>query len=264
MANLKEHGLIVSCQAVKGEPLYGLHIMGHFARAAVLGGAAGIRANYVEDINEITAEVDVPVIGIIKAEYPDSEVYITPTLKEVKALLTTKCSVIALDATKRSRPNGEKIEDLIKYIRENAPEVEIMADCSNYEEAKRADELGFDYIGTTLLAHPDASQEELHVRQWTPYELKDEPDATTALTAILEYMQRNQLDALHTSTQIIIAPGYTYKIVNRIITNFHQPQSTLLLLVSAFVKGDWRKIYDYALAHDFRFLSYGDSSLLIP
>lgn len=141
MANLKEHGLIVSCQAVKGEPLYGLHIMGHFARAAVLGGAAGIRANYVEDINEITAEVDVPVIGIIKAEYPDSEVYITPTLKEVKALLTTKCSVIALDATKRSRPNGEKIEDLIKYIRENAPEVEIMADCSNYEEAKRADEL---------------------------------------------------------------------------------------------------------------------------
>lgn len=120
------------------------------------------------------------------------------------------------------------------------------------------------YIGTTLLAHPDASQEELHVRQWTPYELKDEPDATTALTAILEYMQRNQLDALHTSTQIIIAPGYIYKIVNRIITNFHQPQSTLLLLVSAFVKGDWRKIYDYALAHDFRFLSYGDSSLLIP
>ena len=91
-----------------------------------------------------------PVIGIIKAEYPDSEVYITPTLKEVEALLTTKCSVIALDATKRARPNGEKLEDLIKYIRENAPEVEIMADCSNYEEAKRADELGFDYIGTTL------------------------------------------------------------------------------------------------------------------
>ena len=113
MANLKEHGLIVSCQAVKGEPLYGLHMMGHFARATVLGGAAGIRANYVEDINEITAKVDVPVIGIIKAEYPDSEVYITPTLKEVKALLTTKCCVIALDATKRVRPNGEKLEDLI-------------------------------------------------------------------------------------------------------------------------------------------------------
>ena len=138
MANLKEHGLIVSCQAVKGEPLYGLHMMGHFARAAVLGGASGIRANYVDDINEITAQVDVPVIGIIKAVYPDSEIYITPTLKEVKALLTTKCSVIALDATNRTRPNGEKLEDLIKYIRENAPQVEIMADCSNYEEAKRA------------------------------------------------------------------------------------------------------------------------------
>ena len=155
MAKLKEHGLIVSCQAVKGEPLYGLHMMGHFARAAVLGGATGIRANYVEDINEITAEVDVPVIGIIKAEYPDSEVYITPTLKEVKALLTTKCSVIALDATKRARPNGEKLGDLIKYIRDNAPEVEIMADCSNYEEAKRADELGFDYIGTTLRGYTE-------------------------------------------------------------------------------------------------------------
>ena len=109
----------------------------------------------LRDINEITAEIDVPVIGIIKAEYPDSEVYITPTLKEVKALLTTKCSVIALDATKRARPNGEKLEDLIKYIRENAPEVEIMADCSNYEEAKRADELGFDYIGTTLRGYTE-------------------------------------------------------------------------------------------------------------
>ena len=69
---------------------------------------------------------------------------------------------------------------------------------------------------------------------------------------------------LHSSTQIIIAPGYHYHIVKRMVTNFHQPQSTLLLLVSAFVKGDWRSIYDYALAHDFRFLSYGDSSLLIP
>ena len=141
MANLKEHGLIVSCQAVKGEPLYGLHMMGHFARAAVLGGASGIRANYVEDINEITEQVDVPVIGIIKEIYDGSDVYITPTLKEVKALLTTKCSVIALDATDRARPNGEKLEDLIGYIRKNAPHVEIMADCSTYEEAKHADQL---------------------------------------------------------------------------------------------------------------------------
>ena len=155
MANLKENGLIISCQAVEGEPLYGLHMMGHFARAAVLGGASGIRANYVEDINEISEQVDVPIIGIIKAMYDGSDVYITPTLKEVKELLTTKCSVIALDATNRERPNGEKLEDLVKYIRENAPEVEIMADCSTYEEAKAADEMGFDYVGTTMRGYTE-------------------------------------------------------------------------------------------------------------
>lgn len=155
MANLKEHGLIVSCQAVKGEPLFGLHMMGDFARAAVLGGASGIRANYVSDINEITDQVDVPVIGIIKAVYEGSDVYITPTLKEVKELLTTKCKVIALDATKRERPNGAKLEDLVKYIRDNAPDVEIMADCSTYEEAKAADEMGFDYVGTTMRGYTE-------------------------------------------------------------------------------------------------------------
>ncbi len=149
MANLKR-GLIVSCQAVKGEPLYGLGIMKYMARAAVQGGAAGIRANYVSDIKDIKSEVDVPVIGIIKAEYEGSDVYITPTLKEVKELLTTGCEVIALDATTRPRPNGEKLEDLVKYIRENAPQVEIMADCSDFEEAKVAHDLGFDYIGSTM------------------------------------------------------------------------------------------------------------------
>ena len=149
MANLKR-GLIVSCQAVKGEPLYGLGIMKYMARAAVQGGAVGIRANYVSDINDIKSEVDVPVIGIIKAEYEGSDVYITPTLKEVKELLTTGCEVIALDATTRERPEGTKLEDLVKYIRENAPQVEIMADCSDFEEAKRAHELGFDYIGSTM------------------------------------------------------------------------------------------------------------------
>lgn len=149
MANLKR-GLIVSCQAVIGEPLYGLGIMKYMARAAVQGGAVGIRANYVSDINDIKSEVDVPVIGIIKAEYEGSDVYITPTLKEVKELLTTGCEVIALDATTRERPEGAKLEDLVKYIRENAPQVEIMADCSDFEEAKRAHELGFDYIGSTM------------------------------------------------------------------------------------------------------------------
>jgi len=124
------------------------------------------------------------------------------------------------------------------------------------------------YIGVTLQSNPDASENDLHVRQWMPYEYADSESnpisAKQALQNIKDYLDRNALDALHTSTQIIIAPGYDYKIVKMLVTNFHQPQSTLLLLVSAFVKGDWHKIYDYALAHDFRFLSYGDSSLLIP
>ena len=119
------------------------------------------------------------------------------------------------------------------------------------------------YIGVTLSQHPDAQEADLHVRQWQPYETHPTLRATEALKHILHYMERHRLDALHTSTQIIIAPGYEYKVVKRMITNFHQPQSTLLLLVSAFVKGDWKRIYDYALSHDFRFLSYGDSSLLI-
>ena len=128
------------------------------------------------------------------------------------------------------------------------------------------------YIGVTISKHPEATEKELHVPQWMPYEYAEDiqqgkcHELTTieALTCIHEYMKRYSLEVLHTSTQIIIAPGYNYHIVRRIVTNFHQPKSTLLLLVSAFVKGDWKKIYDYALQHDFRFLSYGDSSLLMP
>ena len=107
----------------------------------------------------------------------------------------------------------------------------------------------------------------MHVKQWQPYETALETAATPAvdaLQAIIAYLDRHHMETLHSSTQIIIAPGYEYRIVKAMVTNFHQPQSTLLLLVSAFLHGDWRKIYDYALAHDFRFLSYGDSSLLIP
>ena len=120
------------------------------------------------------------------------------------------------------------------------------------------------YMGVYLDMHPDATEEELHVRQWTPYEIKAMLTPMEAIKNVLNYLDRNDLSALHSSTQIIIAPGYEYKIVKMLVTNFHQPQSTLLLLVSAFVRGDWRTIYDYALSHDFRFLSYGDSSLLIP
>ena len=120
------------------------------------------------------------------------------------------------------------------------------------------------YIGILISMNPEANQEELHVKQWMPYEPHPALTPVESLQNILDYLTRNNMEALHTSTQIIIAPGYEYKIVKKIVTNFHQPQSTLLLLVSAFVKGDWKKIYDYALSHDFRFLSYGDSSLLIP
>lgn len=126
------------------------------------------------------------------------------------------------------------------------------------------------YMGVYLEKNPEASEEDLHVKQWDPYDggrnggLVEGISPEKAIQNILDYLDRNHLEALHSSTQIIIAPGYEYKIVKFLITNFHQPQSTLLLLVSAFVKGDWRTIYKYALAHDFRFLSYGDSSLLIP
>jgi len=122
------------------------------------------------------------------------------------------------------------------------------------------------YIGCKLQTNPDATEDELHVNQWEPYGQTQTNRLSTidSLRNILEYLDRHNLPALHTSTQIIIAPGYEYHIVRMMVTNFHQPQSTLLLLVSAFVKGDWRKIYNYALSHGFRFLSYGDSSLLIP
>jgi S-adenosylmethionine:tRNA ribosyltransferase-isomerase len=120
------------------------------------------------------------------------------------------------------------------------------------------------YMGLKVLRNPDIPEEQLHVNQWEPYEGGRLDSVRHSVEALLDWMNRNDLSTLHSSTQIIIAPGYDYKIVKMLVTNFHQPQSTLLLLVSAFVHGDWHKIYDYALAHDFRFLSYGDSSLLIP
>lgn len=126
------------------------------------------------------------------------------------------------------------------------------------------------YMGVKLEHDKNLTEEQLHVFQWEPYENEVEGGLINQITPqkaiqnILDYLNENELNALHSSTQIIIAPGYEYKYVKMLITNFHQPQSTLLLLVSAFVKGNWKTIYDYALSHDFRFLSYGDSSLLIP
>lgn len=121
------------------------------------------------------------------------------------------------------------------------------------------------YIGLHLKQHPDAPANGIHVPQWAPYgdNVPDIPP-TEALRQIAAYLDTHGADTLRATTQIILAPGYEYKIVKAMITNFHQPGSTLLLLVSAFLKGNWKPVYQYALAHGFRFLSYGDSSLLFP
>jgi S-adenosylmethionine:tRNA ribosyltransferase-isomerase len=122
------------------------------------------------------------------------------------------------------------------------------------------------YMGLILETCPDASPEELRISQWFPYSgahCRPPISVGRSLHNLLDYLEKKDLDTLTARTQILIAPGYTFRIVNGMITNFHQPKSTLLLLISAFVNGQWREIYDYALSHQFRFLSYGDSSFLL-
>ena len=148
--------LVISCQALPGEPLHSPFIMGRMALAAEQAGAKGIRAQGVEDIIEIKKVVDLPVIGIIKRNYDDSDIYITATRKEVEELLETKCEMIALDATSRDRPHGESIQDLIKMIQ--ARDVLTMADISNLDEAIKAERLGFDCVSTTLAGYTEYSE----------------------------------------------------------------------------------------------------------
>ena len=148
--------LVVSCQALPEEPLHSSYIMSRMAVAAKQGGAAGIRAQSVEDINAIMEVCDLPMIGIIKRNYPDSDVYITASMKEIEELLTTKCQIIALDATDRPRPNGEKTEDLVARIHEAGRLA--MADCSTYEECVKAQEIGFDIVSTTLCGYTPYSK----------------------------------------------------------------------------------------------------------
>lgn len=143
-------GLVVSCQALDHEPLHSSFIMSKLALAAMEGGAVGIRANSKEDIIAIKQEVPLPVIGIVKRDYPDSEVFITATKKEIGELLESGCEMIALDCTKHDRPNGETVAELVAYCREQNPAVELMADISTVEEAILAQELGFDCVSTTL------------------------------------------------------------------------------------------------------------------
>ena len=150
--------LIVSCQALPQEPLHSSFIMGRMARAAKEGGAAGIRANTKEDIKEIQEVTGLPIIGIVKRDYPDSAVYITPTMKEIEELMEVKPEIVAIDATGALRPGNMTLADFFHQIKEKYPEQKLMADCSTIEEALFADELGFDFIGTTMVGYTPQSK----------------------------------------------------------------------------------------------------------
>lgn len=153
-----KNNLIVSCQALPHEPLHSSFIMGRMAKAAKEGGAVGIRANSKEDIEEIQKNVDLPIIGIVKRDYEDCDVYITPTMKEIDELMEVKPEIIAIDATSNLRPKGITLDEFYKQIKDKYPNQKLMADCSTIEEAIHADELGFDYIGTTLVGYTKKSK----------------------------------------------------------------------------------------------------------
>lgn len=153
-----EGQLIVSCQALPHEPLHSSYIMGRMAVAAMEGGASGIRANTKEDIAEIQTQVDLPIIGIVKRDYDDSKVYITPTMKEIEELVEVKPEIIAIDATIDERPGNKSLDEFFREVRSKYPEQLFMADCSTIEEALHADEIGFDFIGTTLVGYTEQSK----------------------------------------------------------------------------------------------------------
>ncbi|UJF24493.1 N-acetylmannosamine-6-phosphate 2-epimerase [Suttonella sp. R2A3] len=153
--------LIVSCQALPHEPLHSSFIMGRMALAAEQGGAAGIRANSAADISEIRKHTDLPIIGIVKRDYPDSEVFITATMDEVDELMGVIPEIIALDARNTLRPQGQTLEAFILAIREKYPRVLLMADCATIDEMQQAEKLGFDFIGTTLVGYTAESRGQL-------------------------------------------------------------------------------------------------------
>ncbi len=197
-------GMIVSCQALKSEPLYSSYIMSRMAYAAKEGGAVGIRANTVEDIKEIKKTVDLPIIGIVKQDYEGCEVYITPTMKEIDALVECGVDIIATDCTKRIRPDGKTLDEFFAEVRAKYPDQLFMADCSCYEEGIHAAQIGLDLIGTTMNGYTEytkgSSLPNLDLIKrlvedtgkpviaeggiWTPEQLKDVL-ATGALAAVV-------------------------------------------------------------------------------
>ena len=152
--------LIVSCQALPDEPLHSSYIMGRMALAAKVGGAGGIRANTKKDIREIQSMVDLPIIGIVKRDYPDSVVHITPTMREIDELIEAGPDIIALEATDDLRPGGMALETFYRQIREKYPDIVLMADCSTVDEAVKADEMGFDFSGTTMVGYTKQSRDD--------------------------------------------------------------------------------------------------------
>lgn len=148
-------GIIVSCQALPDEPLHSSFIMGRMAKAAQMGGAVGIRANSVADITEIKKEVNLPIIGIIKNDYPHLKSYITATKSDLDALLALDIEVIAMDATIDA---DQDLLHSLKDVKKQYPNTQFMADISTVAEGLMAEKFGFDYVGTTLVGYTEQSQ----------------------------------------------------------------------------------------------------------
>lgn len=159
LINQLKQGLVVSCQALPSEPMYSKTggIMPLFAKAAFEAGAVGIRANSVRDIKEIKEQIPLPIIGIIKQVYPNSEAYITPTMREIDDLIETGCEIIATDFTTLTRENGLSATEFLKEIKKKYPKQCIMADCATLEDAIAADQAGIDFIGTTMNGYTNDS-----------------------------------------------------------------------------------------------------------
>lgn len=180
--NQLKGGLVVSCQALESEPLHSSFIMGRLAKAAVEGGAVGIRVNGPDDIAEIKKTTDVPIIGLWKREYDDSEIYITPTMTEIDALAEAGVDIIATDATDRIRPGGMTLDCFFKEVRAKYPDMLFMADCSTFEEGVKAEQLGFDIVSTTLAGYTKETAD----KQLPDFDMLERLVATLSIPVICE------------------------------------------------------------------------------